>query len=454
MASTALPPLPSPQPFSPPPLLQQPPSRDLTRSFSEASANTNGSRHRRGGTVCEFSFESLITNSPRTKRSNSLPLEVQIQVHYAPTPTGNNNAPSRWRLDSNGDDSLVFLDKPKKSRPAPEEEEKGYISPLEEEQFLNGSVIHAVPKSASDMDASPQTSTSNPQDSLCGDDDEDYNDNEMDDSIVGTPTKKKPHGEESAASSPFSKLKDDAPLMSAGESWMLQWCNHDTTAVADVPFSAVTPTQSPSNSSTNTSRSSRSVVRRRVAKPPKSPLSQEQPAPGDKARLEYLPKNLALEQKWRTNHAETSAQGVAAVSGWVAFGFGDSLLEKLRDDGAHLDRGDIAYIIAPSASNKLWVSSKADGTFENLVDWQDCRVEVHEISRLRGRAVVVKRQDQAVCTLLPVCLAEHYDGSPQLFDPTQCFPHGDYLPDEQQYTTMHIMFALDSLLKANQTWMY
>jgi hypothetical protein len=431
----------TPQLMAPPFSNATPVSGSRPRSHSEASVNTTGSRHRRGGTICEFSFESLSSENnnqctqtvdrpaPAT-RSSSLPLNWQGQANdYHPPLT------VRMLLDATSDHTLVFLDEQQQAAQAGQEVETGYISPLEEEVpfIVSTTAAVATPEQAlsspdtvsgaCDIDNSPQSS--NPQDSFCGDDDDD----------------------DDAADRNHAKKPPEASIPSHGESWMYAWAQQENkNGIAPDPMSsfvAMTTTQNPWPS---TMRCESKVLQQAQGQP-KSPSVAE-----CVVKLEYLPKNMTLEQQWTSQHGSAS-EGIA-LSGWVAFGMGESLVEKLHDDASLLERRDVTYIIAPSPSTGLWVY-KPDGTFENVLEWTDCHVEVQEISRTRGRAVFVKRHEETVCTILPVYLPERYSGCRQLFDPLHCFPKGAYLPDEQQYTTMHIMFALDVLLKkSNQTWTY
>lgn len=75
----------------------------------------------------------------------------------------------------------------------------------------------------------------------------------------------------------------------------------------------------------------------------------------------------------------TEKEGIKRItSGWLAFEMGESLIAKLHNDASLLERGDGAYIIAPLLSTGLWVS-KPDGTIQDVLEWSNCRVEVHEI---------------------------------------------------------------------------
>lgn len=359
-------------------------------------------------------------------------MEVQIQVHVPPK-SPPEERPAIRMVDSKDSWGVT----PPKSYFQDNEEEtpEGYISPLEEEQFT---LLAASPGNrscastslrlevastsseayAGDID-SPQTS-SNPQDSLGGDD-------------SGGDEENNPPAINFEQTSPFAKLKEP-PTIPAEESWMWSWVNNKNknspakTPLPPTDAKAVTPTQSPSSTAS-------SIVEK-----------ESQPS----VKTEYFVKNLAMEESWRKNHAATRAEGIA-VSGWVAFGLGDSIVSKLTN-GQDLERTDVTYAILANGSANLWLS-KANGTFDSI-DLSGCCVEVQVISREHGRVIHLKRiiSGEILCELLPVCFPEDYDGGTSTFaDGSLCFPEGDYLPDDQQYTTMHIMFALDAMLKAKQS---
>ena len=368
----------------------------------------------------------MPTNRPRSSTCGSLPQEVQIQVHI-PIPE---ERPSIRLVDSK--DSWGLTPPRAYFRNNDVEEPTGYISPLEEEEEeftrrrrlssaspgegTNTSVTTTSPEGlvstrseeyAADVD-SPQNN-SNPQDSLCEDDSREEGGGDQENHPAAANSFEN--------SSPFAKLKAP-PAIPDDESWMWSWVNKTTTAV--------TPTASDVGSVVETKKSRGGI------------------------KTVYLPKNVALAESWKSQHATKPEQGIA-LSGWAAFGLGDHIIQKLTIQGENLEREDITHFVLPIGSNKLWISTP-NGSFE-AVDLTGCRVEVNEISRDHGRALYLKRikSGETMCTLLPVCLPENYDGGIDTFgDGSVCFPEGAYLPDDQQYTTMHIMFALDALLKAKQ----
>ena len=425
--------------------------RNLSRCFSEASANTNGSRHRRGGTVTEFSFESITNNEafqnniPKplgTPRSVSLPMEVK--VHNRPPRTTQQQYQHQLELDGGYDSEdyqrcpIVISVSPRHNAASPQsslgqdETPDGYISPLEDEDHPaynqglatpGSSVIDRRSPTEDTVDfvtGSPQSNEqSNPQDSLKENSKEKY-----------------PVEVEAECNSPFGKLKEP-PAITSGDSWMWKWVNNNQgLPVVQEDGNAVTQ---------NKPTKLVSIDDESVIKKDRSPTSSSQ-----KQQQEYLPKNSSFEEQWWSQHGGLS-EGTA-LSGWVAFSLGDVMVQKLRLQNKPLDKADIRYLMARSDSQTLW-TAQSDGQFE-AANLKGCRCEVREISRRHGRAVVVTRNStgEAVCTLLPISLPNDYSGTDDEFDAVRPFPKGDYLPDDQQYSTMHIMFSLDAVVKANGSW--
>lgn len=518
-----------------------PASSPRGRAYSEFSCLTTASRHRRGGTVCEFSFEASMVDihdkqndkdnegdhedkdgtrgraqkpSHVTQRSPSLPTEVQIKIHYpsepwpgaerrqlqhiksadaipeqsqqpqqiqllppflSPSSSWSHTPPRRFSIESeltveevNGVGRDCNDDDKNLSSP------DGYISPSEEEMVsVRDAGDSSKANDATDLDAStpgdsgPATSnplrqrrSSNPQESLGGqsgvgtcsdsrDDDLSQYQTQQRRQQQKAPQPKQPQVIPFEAMSPLSKL-NGPPAIPKGEAWMWQWVNNNGTN-GDASDTRASETQGiPAVSPSNGSVSSSSSIVRMIPKKDSSMVIQYDT---------YLPKNDAIEHVWKEQHAASGSNVV--VSGWMAFGLGDSLREKLLVNKGTLEREDISYVVAPDDSGKLFVMSNSEHdttdqeSSPSVVDLSGCRAEAQEISREHGRAVIVKRNStgETVCILLPVGLPSGYgkcdndDEGTALFDGTFCFPRGGYLPDDQQYTTMHIVFALDSLLK-------
>lgn len=497
-----LPPLPSPPSFGAGSIqnanttpTQQPVHRSpRQRCFSETSENTTGSRHFRGGTV-SFDFDvnttndnssldssfaappleaagSTLSKAPFDKdRSASLPVEVQIRVHpvwpmhhqrqlQSELLRRRSSAQSFDTGDPNISMSSSWDCTPPRKWQLPTEEStpEGYISPLEEELLhttnntvashgrrtsssaatatssVTASCASSISPYAQRRDSSNRNDTrnsSNPQDDSI-EDDEDDND---------TPTGIMPRIS-FEDTSPFAKLKEP-PAIPKGEAWMWQWLNQASSGSSD----AMSPTRGSRSIATDgASVSSRGSVK--YLDPSNKPAVIQEV---------YFPRNNRIEEAWKVNLATSGSPSkeTIALSGWVAFGLGDSLQQKLTSASpALLDSKDIGYVVTTTASNKVWVSNGTTNGIEHELDLKDCRVQVEEISCQHGRAVVVKRNStgETVFTLLPVCLPEGYAGSEVAeLDGSLCFPAGDYLPDDQQYTAMHIMFALGTLIKAHQT---
>jgi hypothetical protein len=430
-------------------------SPSLSRCCSDASANTSASSHRRGGTVYEFSFEATPGNRgvhivpqlptfPRG-RCNSLPLEVHIQHRPPPAPRqraySQTNKRTTYYQHTDDDDSSWNQECEERcedvsayeSMPSFSEQEdgpEGYVSPLEEER---------------EQEVKPSLRTSNAS----------LHSNPQDSNLVAPdspPTRTKVAGSVPfEATSPFAKLKEP-PAIPAGDSWMWQWVNNEGSGNNDA-MSEVQEDQATTISAPVAARISIDE-----ADYAKSPLRQQN------QKLEYMPKNTIMEDQWKALHGSSEAS-FFSLSGWVAFDWGSTLLDSLRADDSEdyvLSQSNVAYLMtAPDGSPTLWVTSSPLTTPNKFqsVDLVGCQVQIEEISRRHGRAVVVQRVrngvTEVVCTILPICLPESYNGSTAEetgFSLDRCFPSkGDYLPDEQQYTVMHVMFSLDALVKANSS---
>ena len=485
IASSSLPPLPASPSFGS--SIQTPMSRNpsLQRSYSvqsEASGATTGSRHRRGGTVSEFSFDSdsddlslldslgpaveIVGSSvgdrptslvlPRPKvsslRCSSLPAEVQIRVHQVYPMTHQELQPSRHQrvssleaFDKVQDSSKPYVSwdctPPRKWQPPAEESTpEGYVSPLEEELLhtrsrntVSSSREHTSPSAvtptsstspSSQRNHSTSTRSSNPQD--------DNTDN--DNSIV----EEKFTGQDQLV----RRSLEGPPSIPKGEGWMWQWLNQAIDrSSSDVPEDVSILRDTPVRSRLPSAGSVKYLDASTIA----SVASQE---------VVYFPKSAHMEQIWKSDQLG-SPVGSISLSGWVAFGLGETLQQKLASGTGILERKDIGYIVAASKSDKLWVSTGRTCKFDKELDLKDCRAQVQDVSQRHGRAIVVSSVStgETIFTMLPVCLPENYssDAPSEQFDGSLCFPRGSYLPDDQQYTTMHIMFTVDALIKANQS---
>ena len=492
IASSSLPPLPASPSFgssiqTPTPLGPLSRNASLQRSYSaysEASGATTGSRHRRGGTVSEFSFDSdtddlslfdslgppteisgtvagargrstsLVLPRPKTSsmRCSSLPGEVQIRVHqvYPMTQhelelTHHQRVSSLQAFGTVEDSSKPYVSwdctPPRKWQPPTEESTpEGYISPLEEELLhtrtrnaVNSQHEHSSPSAvtptsstspSSQRNHSTSTSTSNPQD--------DNTDN--DNSIV----EEKLNGQDKLV----RRSLEGPPSIPKGEGWMWQWLNQAIDrSSSDVPedLSCIhdTPVRSRLLSAGSVKYLDASIT---------SVASQQE--------VVYFPNSAQMDQLWQADQVG-SPMGSISLSGWVAFGLGETLQQKLASGTGILEAKDIGYIVAASMSDKLWVSTGRTHKFDKELDLKNCRAQVQEVSHQHGRAIVFSSVTTGVTvfTVLPVCLPETYRvGAPsEKFDGSLCFPRGSYLPDDQQYTTMHIMFTVDALMKANRS---
>ena len=335
----------------------------------------------------------------------------------------------------------------------------GYISPLEEE-FLRTTTCTTT---------RPRAMTSPSAVTISSEDDGDKNDyftihkessssstrrssNPQDDnSLAGKSSENlwyAPKNEEGLAegplrsfeeTSPFAKLKAP-PAIPKGEAWMWQWLNGDDSHVRGEDNDA------------DLASFGESSVQYHEGTSSQSRMTTQQ-------TMLYLPASAHMEEAWKAQHPTLVPDSNITVSGWVAFGLDSTLQDKLLvSSGATLQRADIGYLVATNKWDKVWLStsSSATASFDCVLDLNDCHVRVEHLSSQHGRAVVIRRNasGEMVGTLLPVSLPDKYSGvyvgdGDSAGDYALCFPKGDFLPDEQQYTAMHINFALDALIKAN-----